>query len=109
MMVVLALFTYFRGYARLLRLVGAYHEDLISGEEQEEMIAQGRSLARRRRYPLPSLNTGGGGEGGLGGSGGGGEGRVGEGRKGSSGMRVQQEMPPGPMRGASTAYTQLKT
>ena len=33
--VVLAVFTFTRGYARLLRLVGAYHEDLISGEEQE--------------------------------------------------------------------------
>lgn len=108
MMVVLALFTYFRGYARLLKLVGAYHEDLISGEEQEEMIAQGRSLARRRRYPLPSVNAAGVGVLGVGGGGGGG-GKGGEGRKGSSGMRLQQEMLSGPIRGTNTAYTQLKT
>jgi hypothetical protein len=111
MMVVLAAFTYFRGYARLLRLVGAYHEDLISGEEQEEMIQQGRSLARRRRYPLPSAggNNRSGREDGfasgsvsLSGSGGGGKATTGT-------MRVQQELPPGPLRGSTTAYTQLKT
>lgn len=57
-LVLLAACTFFRVYARLLRLVGAYHEDLISGEEQEELIAQGRSLARRaKRYPLPSSGS----------------------------------------------------
>lgn len=39
-LVVLSAFTFCRGYARLLRLVGAYHEDLISGEEQEGACAR---------------------------------------------------------------------
>ncbi len=104
-MVVLAAFTYFRGYARLLRLVGAYHEDLISGEEQEEMIQQGRSLARRRRYPLPSSSSNGGGSG-IGG-GPGASATLSFSSSAPGPMRVQAEL--GPARGAHTAYTPLKT
>lgn len=43
--VILAVFTFTRGYARLLRLVGAYHEDLISGEEQEGASSKLRWLS----------------------------------------------------------------
>lgn len=50
-MVVLAAFTFFRGYARLLRLVGAFHEDLISGEEQEGACcteSRGKGVGEKR-------------------------------------------------------------
>jgi hypothetical protein len=40
LMVVLAAFTFFRGYARLLRLAGIQHEDCLSPEEQEGPCGQ---------------------------------------------------------------------
>jgi hypothetical protein len=47
-LVLLAGFTYFRVYPRVLQLVGAYHEDLISGEEQEGALRAARQRKRRR-------------------------------------------------------------
>jgi hypothetical protein len=94
-MVLLAAATFFKFYPRILRLLGAYHEDLISSssEEMEEMIQQGRSLARRRRCPLPSFGAS----------------AFSTSASGAPALRGQQELGSPPTRGSHTAYTQLKS
>jgi len=43
-MVVLALFTVFNGYARLLRAIGLQHEDLLTVEEHAGAFVNGKSM-----------------------------------------------------------------
>ena len=50
LMVLLIIFTVFNGYARLLKLVNIYHEDLMGSEEEyEERIAEGQRLVARNK------------------------------------------------------------
>lgn len=49
---VLAMFTFFNGYARLLNMVGLQHEDCLSGSDQ-----QGQSELTATLLPSPILQT----------------------------------------------------
>ena len=50
LMVLLIVFTVFNGYARLLKLVNIYHEDLMGTEEEyDERIAEGKRLVSRNK------------------------------------------------------------
>jgi len=50
-MVILCLFTFFNGYARLMRMLGVEHEDIANMDDPEsaEKIAEGRRLIQRNR------------------------------------------------------------